>query len=252
MKLTSRFNKKPLIAVKGKEDACATGWPSIERELKAALDQRKGKDATVVIETYHGVHLEELRSAMNDIFQPDRLIDSATLFKPENEVRTITYPDVTDDRVFGYMTRLHMEDLMDPDALERTRQEESDARGLTVIFGYGASLACDKPDLLVYADMARWEIQQRQRRNEVDNLGITNRDEHPELKYKRGFFVDWRICDRLKKRTMTGGTMSLTRTILPARNWLPARRSGTDFGRLRGNRSAWFHFLTRVRGADNG
>ena len=202
MKLTSRFNKKPFIAVKGKEDACVTGWPSIERELNEALEQRKGKDATVVIETYHGVYLEELRSAMNDIFQPDRLIDTATLFRPEDEVRTITYPDVTDDRVFGYMTRLHMEDLMDREALERTREEGSDASGLTVIFGYGASLACPEPDLLIYADMARWEIQQRQRRKEVDNLGITNRDEHPELKYKRGFFVDWRICDRLKKRTM--------------------------------------------------
>jgi len=57
------------------------------------------------------------------------------------------------------------------------------------------------PDLLVYADMARWEIQLRMRRHEVDNLGLKNRDtEDWMLLYKQGYFVDWRVCDRLKKK----------------------------------------------------
>jgi mannose-6-phosphate isomerase class I len=52
----------------------------------------------------------------------------------------------------------------------------------------------------VYADLARWEIQMRQRRNEVGNLGADNRNDPPYLKYKRAFFVDWRSADRLKVR----------------------------------------------------
>jgi mannose-6-phosphate isomerase class I len=60
------------------------------------------------------------------------------------------------------------------------------------------------PDLLIYADMARWEIQLRMRRNEVSNLGMDNVEEHIEGKYKRGYFVDWRVCDRLKQRVLPG------------------------------------------------
>ena len=41
------------------------------------------------------------------------------------------------------------------------------------------------------------------RLNKVRNLGIQNREEHPELKYKRGYFEDWRICDRLKMQTIS-------------------------------------------------
>jgi mannose-6-phosphate isomerase class I len=54
--------------------------------------------------------------------------------------------------------------------------------------------------MLVYADMARWEIQLRMRQHLVDNLGMKNRETDDwMLLYKQGFFVDWRLCDRLKK-----------------------------------------------------
>ena len=57
-------------------------------------------------------------------------------------------------------------------------------------------------DLLLYADMPRWEGQLRQRRGEADNLGTRNRGLKASLQYKRSFFVDWRIADRLKQATM--------------------------------------------------
>ena len=71
-----------------------------------------------------------------------------------------------------------------------------------IVFGPGASLVCPKPSYLVYADMARWEIQMRQRRNEIGNLGTDNLEERPSLKYKRAFFVDWRAADWLKGRLL--------------------------------------------------
>ncbi|NJK98889.1 MAG: hypothetical protein HC905_31805 [Bacteroidales bacterium] len=74
---------------------------------------------------------------------------------------------------------------------------------ITIIYGYGAALLCPEPSLLVYADMARWEIQLRMRQHLVDNLGVKNRDTADwMLLYKQGFFVDWRVCDRLKKKLM--------------------------------------------------
>jgi mannose-6-phosphate isomerase class I len=67
-----------------------------------------------------------------------------------------------------------------------------------LIVGVGATLI-HEPDLLVYADLARWEIQRRQRRKEISNLGVNHADLSPGLKYKRAYFIDWRVADRWKK-----------------------------------------------------
>ena len=42
-------------------------------------------------------------------------------------------------------------------------------------------------DLLVYADLPRWEAQGRQRRGEISNLGVDNQGLKPSLHYKRAF-----------------------------------------------------------------
>lgn len=199
--MENKYNLEPVIRVEGNENACTAGWESLGAVLRDAMALKGTR--VLVVETYQGVHYEQLRSAFASILDPVLLLDTATLFRKEAEVRTITHPDVTDDRVFGYLSRLHMADLMDPGKLEEAKASLAQSgQGPVLVFGYGASLLCDKDGLFVYADMARWEIQQRMRRNEVDNLGISNREEHIELKYKRGYFVDWRICDRVKKSTM--------------------------------------------------
>jgi len=54
-------------------------------------------------------------------------------------------------------------------------------------------------DVLVYADLARWEAQLRFRRNQTGNLGAENLTQAASLKYKRAFFVDWRVADRWKR-----------------------------------------------------
>ena len=203
MQMSSRFNKYPVIPVQGKENDCVSGWKQIGTMLMDALKAIPKGRRIVVVETYQGVFLEDIKSQMVELLQPGLVVDAGQLLRSDPEIREITRPDVTDDRVFGYLTRLNMIDLMDAEKLEGASRQVGDVKNsLVLIFGYGASLVCREPELLVYADMARWEIQQRMRRNEVDNLGIRNMDEHPELKYKRAYFVDWRICDRLKKETM--------------------------------------------------
>jgi mannose-6-phosphate isomerase class I len=51
------------------------------------------------------------------------------------------------------------------------------------------------------------------RANEVSNLGINNKDDSIETKYKRGYFVDWRVCDRHKKKIMNKWDYVLDSTI---------------------------------------
>jgi len=50
--------------------------------------------------------------------------------------------------------------------------------------------------------MARWEIQLRMRQNKVSNLGLNNNEDSFERQYKIGYFVDWRVCDKLKQELM--------------------------------------------------
>jgi mannose-6-phosphate isomerase class I len=122
--------------------------------------------------------------------------------KTELEIRTLTHPDVTDDRIFGVITQLALSDLFDPALLSQIQKSLTAGKQLTFVVGVGASLLAEKPDLLVYADMARWEIQLRMRKHEVANIGLSNYDDSFETQYKRGYFLDWRLCDNLKKTLM--------------------------------------------------
>lgn len=203
MSINDKFNKYPVVPVKGKEKDCVTGWQQIGDELRQALKETPEGKKIVVVETYQGVLVEDIKSQIKDLLQPFLLVDTLQVLKSEEQIRQITQADVTDDRVFGYLTSLNMIDLMDPQKMdEAAMQIQISSDSLIVIYGYGASLIWEDPDILVYADMARWEIQQRMRRNEVNNLGINNQEELAELKYKRAYFVDWRICDRLKKNSI--------------------------------------------------
>ena len=68
-----------------------------------------------------------------------------------------------------------------------------------LVYGTGASLI-HEGDILIYADMARWEIQLRYRRKELANWKMDNYEEDQIRKVKRGYFIEWRVADRLKKR----------------------------------------------------
>ena len=202
--MDSSFNKFPVIPVTGRENDCVSGWRQIGAELRQALDAVPGGRKVLVLETYQGVYADDFKSFLIPLLKPDLIVDTGDLFKSEAEIREITQADVTDDRVFGYLSRLEMISLMDPRKLEGFIQNiKESGDSLIVIMGHGASLVWKEADLFVYADMARWEIQQRMRSNEVNNLGIRNQDEPFELKYKRAYFVDWRICDRIKKETIS-------------------------------------------------
>lgn len=203
MNQTPIFNKSPFIEVAGWKHECYTGWENICGVIMNRLNHLKKSRKILVIECYQGVDHEEILNNLKRFIQFQHFITTADLFLPEKSILELTYPDVTDDRVFGFMTRLKMADFFDPEEISLTESKlKGIKQGTILVYGHGASLLVPQPDLLIYLDMARWEIQLRMRRNEICNLGISNREEHFELQYKRGFFVDWRVCDKLKKEHM--------------------------------------------------
>ena len=90
--------------------------------------------------------------------------------------------------------------FLDEGKVKAMRRAVADMPGVRLVYGHAAALVAPSADILVYADMPRWEIQQRQRRHVVCGLGVDNHDEMPSKQYKRGYFLDWIVCDNLKKQ----------------------------------------------------
>ncbi|WP_010663002.1 class I mannose-6-phosphate isomerase [Marinilabilia salmonicolor] len=181
------FNKYPFIEVSG-DVVC--GW----EEIKTSLFD--GRNITITVDCYQGVFIEEIEKALGS---QALFVRTEEFFKPEEEILSLTQRDVTDDEVFGVITHLKMKDFLDEKKVEAVKEKLSGKSENIIVCGPGASLFLENPDVRVYADMARWEIQKRMKNGLVNGLGVVNNSEPFNHQYKRGFFVDWKVCDRHKK-----------------------------------------------------
>jgi len=195
------FEKFPAVEV-ASDVRVAAGWTEITRRIRESVSRLDKGRAVLVVECYHGVFLEEVKRELTRGLSPARVIAAESLYRESRRVREMVFPDVTDDRLFGFMTRLEIDAYFDPGKLRQAKEAIASHReGLLLVIGTGAALVPPAYDLLVYADMARWEIQSRMRAHEISNIGVSNKDsEDWSLLYKQGYFVDWRLCDRLKKK----------------------------------------------------
>ena len=181
------YDKYPATRTEG---ALFYGWEAIREVLGR---ERKGP---LAVDWYAGVHEEEITEGLLPGFS--RIIRMRDLMKPEAEIRRMTDPFMTDDVLFGYVTNLRMPDFFDAEKLAAVRTELETAGEDVLILGAGAALVAPAHAVLAYADMARWEIQQRFRRHEVCGLGVDNREDPVSIQYKRGLFIDWRVLDYYK------------------------------------------------------
>lgn len=194
----SNYDKYPEVAVAGYEDAACAGWDAIVRRVQAALAEQAGRKVVLVIDCYHGVDQRELRDSLLAQLGTLTLIDAEQARWPEPRVLEMLDRFITDDRVFGVMAPHKMAEFFDPAALASLQAEvKAVTQGLVVVMGAGASLVTEG-DVRIYADLARWEIQQRLRRKEIGNWGVENEDEDILRRYKRAFFIEWRVFDRHK------------------------------------------------------
>lgn len=199
----SKFNQYPFVEVAGHYPV-HQGWGSIVSQLLEDVVIIGKKTIIIGVEYYQGVLEDEVTSELITGIRPVLVIQAKNLMWPEDTIHALVYPDVTDDRIFGYLTRLTLDAFFDPGKVGKASDEINSVKeGIVLVVGTGAALVWQNPDILVYADLARREIQLRMRKHEVNNLGLTNKDTADwMLLYKQGFFVDWRVCDRWKKKLM--------------------------------------------------
>ena len=206
----SNYDKQPATLVEGN---IWQGWDAIRQEINNRSTVAAGKNrCVIVVECYQGVHHEELWSELKAL-NVDHAFNTSAIFKTVDEVKQMTYPYITDDRLFGFRANFSMADFLDVQKLQNLRNELAGLSGVVLVYGHGAAVVAPDADLLIYADMPRWEIQMRSRKHEVCGLGVDNYAEAPSYHYKRGYFVDWNVCDKLKKQLLPIAALWLDTTL---------------------------------------
>ncbi|HVX65936.1 MAG TPA: class I mannose-6-phosphate isomerase [Bryobacteraceae bacterium] len=196
----TNYDLAPSVEVSAEAGACLEGWQEIGARLRAEAGRGAG---LIAVECYPGVFVGEVERALTEALRPAAILHAAEALKAREEIEQIACPLLTDDPVFGRMNDLTLEDLFDAGRLEGMRRRAGERHeGVTLVIGTGAALTAPHADVLVYADLARWEIQGRQRKHQVANLGVANLADRPGALYKRAFFLDWRVCDRLKRQLL--------------------------------------------------
>jgi mannose-6-phosphate isomerase class I len=199
----SNYDKFPFVRVSDLDADCIAGWAEIAMRLDAALAD---KSSVLCVECYPGANLEEIENGLSSHLKPRLVVRTQSCLKSSQELEAMLVPYLGgNDPVFGRMNGVTICDFLDPRKVADARKlirESPETSGKILVIGTGAALIAEWFDLLVYADLARWELTLRHRRGEIGNLGARNPSELPNLKYKRAFFVDWRAADRLKKELL--------------------------------------------------
>ena len=185
----SEYDRFPKTTIKN--HSAFHGYDAIYQELNKKINNR----SVVVFDYYPGVDEEEVYEFIKR-FNFSLEINMHDLFKDGKTMTEQMKYNLTDDRVFGKMYYGNLADFMDEDKLEEAKNKVKEHHGSTIIYGVGAGLV-SHGDVYVYFDMARWEIQLRYRKS-MPNYNCDNFNEDILKKYKRGYFIEWRIADKHK------------------------------------------------------
>ncbi|MFD4421117.1 class I mannose-6-phosphate isomerase [Agromyces sp. NPDC058484] len=195
----SSYVKLPTIALPTGAEILV-GDDAWRRALEIAGSRAGGRPPLVAVDVYPGGDVAAIRQRI-DAAIPDAevidLEDRAAL--PSEVIEALIGRNLTDDRVFGIMSHFTVDEFYDRARVAAFRGALGRRTAPTFVVGWGADAALEcSADALVLVDLARWEIQQRQRAG-APNWRAGNDDEDALRKYKRGFFVEWRAADRHKR-----------------------------------------------------
>lgn len=198
----SNYDKQPYIKVDGYGTTHSfSGYQAINECIRVRMEAQQRETFTLVIDCYPGVDQEAIEEYMVRPLKPVcSVCTDDEIFESDAVISARIKDQMTDDRVFGVMTHYYFRDFIIPGKLAAVQKQVEQAKGIRVVYGVGASLVC-RGDLLVYADLARWEIQTRYRSG-MNNWKDDNPVDDALVKFKRGYFFEWRIADRHKKTVL--------------------------------------------------
>ncbi|NLD26888.1 MAG: mannose-6-phosphate isomerase [Acholeplasmataceae bacterium] len=187
----SQYDRFPETKIERYQDQAFENAEAIVRELQKICS------GIVCFEIYPGCNKEKLYQSIINKLEADRKIDVEEYTKPAEELEKQFAYNLTEDRVFGVYSHHTIEDYYDLPRLEKLKKELKNTTGLIITYGFGASLL--PYDHLVLVSITRWEIQLRYREG-LTNFKVNNPNEDNLRKYKRGYFLEWRVADRIKEK----------------------------------------------------
>lgn len=185
------YDKHPVLAVPGDHRA----WRGAEAWAAMAAHAAGG---TLVIDTYPGSDLPGMLRALESAMPQAEIIDveAGAALAPER-LDALIERNLTADRVFGVVSHHRLEEFYDGERLRALARRVELGERQSVLIGWGASLVPVARSTVVLADLARTEIGRRHRAGAA-NWRAGNGNEDPLRKFKRGYFVEWRVADRHK------------------------------------------------------
>lgn len=170
------YDRFPVVEVPGGRGACVAGWDAIGERLRRAVASLTRAKTVLTVECYAGVDETQVLAALRDRLHPVLALEARAAMLPPEKLDALAAPFLGgDDPVFGFLSGLTLPQFFDDERLAKSRAAVEQVKsGLVLVVGCGARLIAPG-DLLVYANLARWEAQNRFRRNEASNLGVENR-----------------------------------------------------------------------------
>lgn len=189
----AKYDKYPEVKVKGYDHCAWQGYDQITKVLEERLNSNSKN--VVVVDCYPGVDVKEVVEGLSAL-NFDKVIYSDECALKGEALTAAIDAYLTEDRVFGVLTTKNFQDVFREDKIEEAKGQIEEAKGNVLVCGTGAGLITIG-DVYIFADLARWEIQLRYRKG-MSNWNVENSDAPILTKYKRGFFVEWRMADRHK------------------------------------------------------
>ena len=193
---SSNYDRFPRVDVPG-HSAVIGAETALARIAEAGY--AKSSSPLIALDCYPGVDIARLETDLGAILPAFEIIDIEDgAARSEDELTAFMQRWLTDDRVFGVMSPFRISEFYVEQRLDALRAEVERRDRPRIVVGLGATLVAPDADVVVLADMPRWEIQLRMRKG-APNWRCRNTDEDFLRKYKRGFFIEWRAADRHKQ-----------------------------------------------------
>lgn len=123
-------------------------------------------------------------------------------FRPAPEIYALLETSLTLDPVFGRIFHGKLEELWVSEKVAELREAlaQREDGSLTILYGFGASLI-SSAGIQVYVDVPKDRGQQLAAQGKTCNVGAATPESFGEM-YKRFYFVDWPMLNRVKHTTL--------------------------------------------------
>jgi len=157
-----------------------------------------GQQKTTAIETYPGINIEPLLSAIREQAPDVEILLTEELFLSPQQIFTIIEPDLTDDFVFGRFSHRKFVEFLN---FERVRSaiKKIGVKNRVCVIGVCASEVIES-ELLIYMDISRWELQLGYKKG-AKNWMAYKESEFAE-KLKRSYYFEWPAGDDLRREKL--------------------------------------------------